>query len=155
MSSTDLERSRQFVNASGDVLTLDSPTEDLAGYLADVRDLESQLREEKAIVNRELLARLDKQAKWTVHASGLSLSAPSPEPAWEWDGAGLHAALTELADQDIISTDAVNAAVEIEHVYKVRKAGVSALWKIPALRGLIDQFREPKDKARYVKVTRT
>lgn len=153
--STEVQRAVQFANPlTGEVLTLGSPDADLAGYLADLREYESVLKEHKSMVNRELLARMDRSAKWTIHAGSLKLTAPSPDPGEEWDGAGLYTALCDLADQDLISTEAVNAAVEIQHVYKVKKAGVNALRKLPGVGQLVDRFCEPAEKARYVRVSR-
>lgn len=153
---TELVPATHFANpVTGEVLSLDSPTEDLGAYLADIRDLESRIREEKAIVNRELLARLDKQRKWTLPlGNGLKISAPSDEPGEEWDGAQLHEALCDLADDEVITTDAINAAVEIVVEYKVRKAGLNALRKNPRIAELIAPFCRQAERPRYVKVMR-
>lgn len=138
---------------TGELLTLDAPTEDLASLLADIRDFESVLKEQKALVNRELLARLDKNASWTQQAGDYKLSAPSPATGEEWDGAGLYAALCDLKDSGVISMDAVNLAVEIQHVYKVRKVGVNSLRKLPGVGQVVDRYCTPAEpKARYVSV---
>lgn len=153
---TDVERIPQLANpVTGEALTLASSDDELGRFLEDIREFESVIREHKALVNRELLARLDKRRNWTLHLDdGLKLTAPSDEPGEEWDGAGLYNALHDLADQDIIGTDAVNAAVEIEHTYKVKRAGVKSLRKSPTLAQVVDRFCTPAEKPRYVKVSR-
>lgn len=155
--SEELERAAQFANpVTGEVLTLASPDEDLGGYLEDLREFESLLREHKALVNRELLARLDKRRNWTLHLEGgLKLSAPSDEPDEKWDAAGLYQALCELADEELITMEAVNAAVEMITVFKVRKTGINALRKNPRLAETVNRFCEPSEKKRYVSVSRS
>ena len=115
---------------TGEVLNLDAPTEDLGGYLADVRETESMLREAKRLVTCELVSRFDQAAKWTVHAGGLKLSAPSPAPTEEFDAPALRDALLELVDQGLLSVEAVDAAVETVVSYKARKGGINALRKL-------------------------
>lgn len=155
--STDVEPVVQFASpVTGEVLTLASPDADLAQYMADIRELESQIREHKALINRELLARLDKRRNWTLHLEGgLKLSAPSDEPGEEWDGAGLHEALCRLTDEELITEEAVDAAVEIVTEYKVKKAGVNALRKNARLAEVVNRFCEPAEKRRYVSVGRS
>ena len=68
---------------TGELLSLASPDGDLGRYLADIRDLEGQIREHE-IVTRELLSRMDRAASWTVYDAGLKLSGASPAPSEEW-----------------------------------------------------------------------
>lgn len=152
---TDIVPGAQFAHPlTGELLTLDSPTEDLASYMIDLRDFELTLREHKQMVNRELLSRMDRQARWTLPAGDYKLSAPSPEPSQEFDGAELYDVLCALVEEGEITMDAVNAAVEIQHTYKVRAAGVKALRKLDGVREVIDRHATPVEKARYVKVSR-
>lgn len=149
-------RAVQFANpTTGEVLTLASADEDLLSYLADLREFKSVLEEHRRMVCRELAARRDKIGKWSWVAGDYQASVPSPDPGEEWDGAELHSALMEYVDQDILSIEAVNAAVEIQHVYKVRKAGVQALRKIVGVRDTIDRLARPVERGeRNVSVKR-
>lgn len=153
----ELARAFKFINpVTGEQLNLGAPDQDLASYLSDIRELESRIKEEKALVNCELLARLDKQRKWTLPLeNGLKLSAPSDAPSEEWDGEGLYQALCELADEELISTAAVDAAVEMEQVYKVKRAGIVALRKNARLAETVNRFCTPAERQRYVRVSRS
>jgi hypothetical protein len=102
----------------------------LAAYLADLRDFESQLREHKRAVTRELLARFDRTAKWTHHFEGLKIAGQSPAPTEEWDGLELREALLSLVDSGQLTVEAVDAAVEQVISLKVRKQGVAQLRKV-------------------------
>lgn len=153
--SEAVERGLQVANPlTGELLTIANASDrDLADYLVDVRELESSIREHKSLVNRELLARMDRNASWTLPAGDWKLSAPSPATGEEWDGAGLYAALCDLSDSGVITMDAVNLAVTIEHVYKVRAVGVKALRKLPGVGQVVDRFcTEAEPKQRYVSV---
>lgn len=154
--STDIAQSMTVVSPrTGEIITLSGTTEDLGAYLADVREHESLLKEAKRLVQRELVARMDRQAKWTIHAGGLKLSAPSPKPSEVWDGAELRAQLLALVDDDTLAIEAVDAAVEVIVDHKVHKAGVNALRSLggPA-REIVDALAEEPEKERYVSVTR-
>jgi hypothetical protein len=142
---------------TGEVLTLDSSTDDLGGFLADVRDHEAQLRDVKRLVNRELVRRMDHAAKWTVHAAGLKLRAPSPKPTEEWNGAELRAGLLALVDAGDLAIEAVDAAVETVTDYKVHKAGINALRSLGGrAAAIVDELAtRPPEKERYVSVERS
>lgn len=159
--STDLEHAQQIVNPkTGEALTLDSDTADLARYLDDIRELTSVLREADRFVSREIIRRMDAGAVgWTLHVPGFKVSAPSPQRKEEWDGADLYAALMQLVDQRLLTVEAVNAVVEQNIEFKVKKAGINTLRKLgddhPAVE-VIDRlavFSEP-DRNR-VKVDRS
>lgn len=139
---------------TGEVLSLDSPTEDLGTYLADVREFESLLKEAKGVVGRELLERMRKQACWTIHAGGLKLSAPASDTEEQFDGAALREALLELVDRGELAIEAVDAAVEVVTDYKVKRAGVNALRKRDDTRTIVDAYATEVPKQRYVKVER-
>ena len=140
---------------TGEVLELDSSTEDLAGYLADVREYESLLREAKNLVQRELLHRMDRAAKWTERVPKYKLSAPSPKPEEQWDGATLRARLLELVDTGALAIEAVDAAVETVVSFKIRKAGVNALRaQDGAAARIVDELVTTVEKDRRVTVTR-
>lgn len=156
--STDLQPVEEFVSpATGEVLTLASPTPDLAGYLADIRDLESRIREHKRVVTGELLARLDRNAAWTEHLSGgLKISSPSPAPVEEFDELALREELLQCVDRGELSIEAVDRAVETIVTYKARKTGINAIRKIsPEMEQLVNGYRRMVEKDRRVTVTRS
>lgn len=156
--STELSTPLTLVNpATGEALTLDSPTEDLGRFLADMREHESLWREAKNVVQGEIRNRMDQQKKWTLHVPGLKLTAPSPAAGTpeEWDGAALRSELLELADEGTLSIEAVDAAVEVIVTYKVHKAGINALRAgqgAPA--EIVDRLAMRGEKPRYVTVSR-
>lgn len=116
---------------SGDVLTLDSPSGDLARFLLEARDLEGRLREAKRAVSAEILARMDHRGTgWTETIGDLKISGDSPAPREDWDGAELFAELNALVDEGVIGVEAVNVAVETVITYKVRARGVAILRKL-------------------------
>lgn len=128
---TELELPRQFLNPlTGEALTLASPDEDLARWLADIREVESVIRENKKIVQREILSRMDRSASWTVRVPGFKLTGQSPAPVEEWDGVELRTALLGLVDEGLLTIEAVDGAVETVVAYKPRKAGIVKLRKL-------------------------
>lgn len=129
---TSVERAVQFANpVTGEVLHLGSPDVDLGRYLADLREFESVLREHKKMVQRELLSRMDRRAEWTAHLEGgLKLTGQSPKLQEDWDGAALKSALMSLVDEGVLAVEAVDAAVETEISFKVKKAGINRLRKL-------------------------
>lgn len=112
---------------TGEVIDLAAPDADLAGFLVDVREHESLLREAKNIVQRELPRRMDHAKKWTVHVPGFKLTGQSPKPEESWDGLDLRQALSPLVDRGDLSVEALDAAVETIVDYKVHKRGINAL----------------------------
>jgi hypothetical protein len=141
---------------TGEQLTLDHPTEDLARYLDSVRSLEWELRTQKRLVTEELLARMDKSASWTMHLPGMKVTGQSPAPEESWNGAELREALLRLADEGVITAEAVDAAVETVVSYKPRKAGISALRKLGGpVAEVVDSLRRLDQRDRRVSVTVT
>lgn len=156
--STDVKPVAQFANPiSGEVLTLDSPDEDLSRYLNDLREYKSVISEHKRMVDRELIRRMDKRAKYTFHfPGGLKISAPSPKPEESWDGAELRAALMEFVDRDVLSIETVTDAVEQSIEYTVKKRGVNSLRALGGEIGeLIEALCTKSDRDRYVSVGRS
>lgn len=115
---------------TGEVIPL---SEAKTAHIADARDyireLESQLREAKTILDGEVLSRMDADRKWTIKTGDWALTAPSPEPTVKYDAAALHAELEGLVADGVISGDAMARAVEEVVTYKARAAGVKALVK--------------------------
>jgi hypothetical protein len=156
MSEIVQTTSIQLVNpTTGELITLDSPTDDLANFLADMREHESLCREAKKLVTREVVSRMDKQASWTVHAGGLKLSTSSPAPTEEFDGPMLHEALQVLVDQGVISVEALDAAVETVIKYEPRRKGINALRKLGGRAAeIVNAHATEVHKDRYIKVER-
>lgn len=141
---------------TGETLDLQTaPDENLARFLADVRDYESRLKEAKAIVSREALRRMDAGASWTLRAGDYTLKGSSPAPSEEWDEIALLSDLHQLVDEGVITEDAAGAAVETVITYKVRKAGINALRKLPGVAQIVDRHSQPVEKTRYVSVGRS
>jgi hypothetical protein len=155
--SAELQQVERFPNPiTGEMLSLSSPDADLARFIADIRDYETQVRGLKSLVNAELLRRLDERLDgWTAHLEdGITISAPSPEPSDEWDAAGLRGALEELADKGTLPISAVDAAIEVVVSYKPKTAGLKVLRKA-GYGELLDRFVRKVEKARYIKVSRS
>lgn len=154
--SADLQPAEQFVNpTTGEVLTLASPDADLGHYLADIRDLESILREHKKIVTRELLSRMDRSASWTVYADGVKLSGASPKPTEEFNGPALHEALSALVDEGVLTVEAVDAAVETVVTYEPRKRGINSLRALGGrVKEIVDAHATEVTKDRRITVSR-
>lgn len=144
--------------ATGEVLALDAPTEDLAGWLVDVRDWEAQARDAKRVVTAEILSRLDRGASWTAHFpdAGIKISGDSPAPVEEWDGAELRTFLLDLVDEGVITVEAVDAAVQTVVTYKPRKAGINALRKLGGrAQEVVDALCRTVERDRRITVTRS
>ncbi len=158
--ATELERtviSSQVVHpGTGEVLSVrDAQDDQLARFMDEIRDYESRLREAKAIVNREMLRRLDLDGKWTRPAGQYTVSAPSPAPGEEFDGEALLTDLWGLVDAEEITSDAAERAVRREIVYKPQMAGIRALRKLGGnVLETVNRHATPVEKRRYVKVER-
>lgn len=153
---TAIDRAVQFANPlTGEVLCLTSPSLELGRYLADIREFESVIREHKRMVSRELLARMDKSASWTMRLEGVTITGQSPAPAEEWDGAELREALLALVDDGLLTIEAVDAAVETVVTFKARKAGISALRKLGGeVAGVVNRLCRSEERERRVTVSR-
>jgi hypothetical protein len=129
---TEREQLEHVLNPStGEIVTVrDATTDQLAEYLASVREFESLLREHKQAVTGEVLRRMDQEARWSVTVGDHKLSSRSPEPVIEYDGERLHAALQQLVAEDLIAPAAADAACERVVTYKPVKRGINALLKL-------------------------
>lgn len=155
--STELTQPITVTNPiTGEVLELSAPTPDLAQFIADVRDAESMLGEAKRYVSAEIIARLDKGASRKQRLeNGLEISAPSPQPLEEFDAAGLHEALQQLAIEGVIYETVASEAVVPVIEYKVQRRVVNGLRKLGGrVEETINRFVTKVEKDRYVKVTR-
>lgn len=154
--STELEPTAQVLSPkTGEVLSPDSPPATLGQFLADVREHESEVKEAKRTVTRWLVAHMDKSASWTIRTDGLKLSAPSPKPTEQFDGAALHEALSALVDEGLLTVEAVDAAVETVVSYEPRKRGINALRALGGrVAEVVDAHATTVEKDRYVSVSR-
>jgi hypothetical protein len=142
--------------ATGEIIAVhDAADEQLARFLDEIRDYELRLREAKAIVNRELLTRLDHDGRWTRHAGAFTLSAPSPAPGETFDAEKLRDALFELAGEGELTVDAVHRAIRTEVVYTPVAGELKALRKLGGpVAAAIDAHATRMERKRYVKVER-
>jgi hypothetical protein len=88
---------------TGEALSLDAPTADLARALDELKELTSRIREVRERIDEELLRRMDPRFM-DRHEGGFKVTAPSPAPKAEWDGAELALALVELGDSTSSTT---------------------------------------------------
>ena len=140
--------------ATGEVLDLNAAaTDELASYIARVRDLEGELRAAKRAVTAELLERMDRQAQWTVVAGEWKVSGDSPAPRVTYDAEALAAELQMLVDADLLAPNAAAKAVERVVSWKVSQAGVNALVKLGgAVADAVARHRVEETRERRVSV---
>lgn len=115
---------------TGELVPLHEATDaHIAAVRDHLKDLRSRIEEANRVIDQELLGRMDQDRCWTIHAGGLTLTAPSPAPAFEWDAPGLYSDLEAMVADGELSERAFVAAVEEVVGYKVKHAGVQALLK--------------------------
>lgn len=132
--------------ATGEILELDASTEMLARWLTEARELDERMREEKRRVVQELLARMDRDAQYTVRAGDMEIKGDGPAPPTEYDAEPLRRELEEFVDAEVISQDALDRAVEIVHVYKPRANGLKALVRQGGqLAEIVERHGRPKE----------
>lgn len=145
-----------FNPSTGEIIDLNSEDQTLVQFLDDLAQFEKELDSTRRTVNRELVARLDRSAKWTRHVGPYTLSAASPSPTEDWDGAALHEALAPFVDRGELSVEALDAAVETVVSYKPKKAGINALRKLGGdVKTTVDGLKREKEKGdRRVRIER-
>lgn len=150
---TQIGRPMLLNPATKEVFDLTAPTETLAEWMDATKQLQDDIKEQRAVVTQELLSRMDRACNWTQAAGELKVSAPSPAPTEEWDGAELRTALLELADRGVLDVAAVDAAVETVVTYKPRKAGINQLRRAGGeVAEVVDSLARTVEKPRYVSV---
>ena len=143
------------VRATGEIISLGAPTDILAECVDHLKDVRSQLNEALGEIDRELLARGDREAQWTVHAGPWKVSMDSPAPKVDYNGETLYHDLAALAVKGVISHEALDAAVEIITGYKVKVAGVNRLKKLgPKVVEVIERSASTSERRRSVRVER-
>lgn len=132
--------------STGEVLDLGAPTEQLARWLVEARELDEAMRSEKRRVVAELLSRMDREARYTLRIGDLELKGDGPEPPTEYDAQELREALTEFVDGDVISQEALDRAVEPVVTFKPRANGLKALLRQGGeLAETINRHARPRD----------
>jgi hypothetical protein len=153
--STEIATHQVIVPHTGEVLSLDSPPEELAALLTEVKEVESRLRELKGEVSVEIHRRMDMARKWTMAAGDYVLAGKSDALVTEYDPDLLAVVLTQLVDEGAITPDAMDEALESVSTWKVRKAGINALRKSAKFAELIDACGTEKEpEGRRVTVRR-
>ena len=142
--------------ATGEVIDLATATTDaLAAYLANVRDLEHTLREQKKAAQGEVLRRMDSEATWTVRVGDWKLTGASPAPKVVYDAEGLQADLQQLAADDLVAPAAVDRAVETVTSLRISQAGINSLVKLGgAVAEVVARHRREEPRDRRVSVSR-
>jgi hypothetical protein len=141
--------------ATGEVIRLSAATSVLAEQLESIRMLENRLRDAKALISDEVLARMDREGVWTAHLDGLTIKGSSPGSV-EYDAQGLWQDLQDFrtANPGVLSEEAVARAVAPVTVYKASARGVAALAKLGGeLAAIVRSNSRPASKPRRVTVT--
>jgi hypothetical protein len=142
--------------ATGELIALPDAADDALASLRDyLKDLRSRIAEANALLDTEVIRRMDQDRCWTIHAGGLTMTAPSPAPSDEWDAAGLYACLESMVADGELSERAFLAAVEEVVSYKVKHSGANALLKGGGtVAEAVEAHRTKVDKPRRVSVKR-
>jgi hypothetical protein len=161
MSSTDLTPHASDMPAvvdpvTGEALVLaDVPTDSLALFLSNAREIDSTLREQKKAVGREILARMDKEAKWSAALGDWNVKGDGPTKPTEYDAEQLYEALGEFVDAGVITEAAREDAVERTYAYKAKHRGIQALTKLGGgVAEVIRAHSREVEKDRRVSVSR-
>lgn len=141
---------------TGEALVLaDAPTDSLAGFLDHVREIETNLREQKKAVTAEIIDRMDREAKWTGEVGDYVIKGDGPTRPTEYDAEALHAALLEYVDAGAITDAALEAAIERTFTYKAKHRGLQALTKLGGdIAAVIHEHSREAEKDRRVSVKR-
>jgi hypothetical protein len=92
---------------------LRAPTEQLADMLLGAGEVRSKLGDIEKALSEELVSRMDRDATWTWHGAGMTVSAQSPTAGTEeYPPDALETALRELVDAGAISSAAAAKALQ-------------------------------------------
>lgn len=139
---------------TGEVITLDGPTDQLALFIQNVRDVEQAFRESKRAVAAELHRRMDAEATWTVRAGDWEISGESPSRV-EYDPTELHDRLTELLESDLITPRAMEDAIERVVTFKPKVRGINQLLKLGGVvREYVEKCQRPVERERRITIKR-
>ena len=90
---------------TGELVELTAPTNTLAQHLSAFRDLDTESRRAKNLIQEELIRRLDHEGKASFTAGEWKLSATAPG-ATEYDGDLAYAVLMRAVERGILSETA-------------------------------------------------
>ena len=139
--------------ATGEVIDLASPTEDLARLVDQIRDLEWRARQAKRAVTDELLRRMDRERVWTLETPDFKVSGKSDRPVKHWKVEQTRETLDQLAAEGLITQEAAGRAVQPRVEYRVMAKGMNALLASPDLAArLADCFTEGPPDDRTVRL---
>ncbi len=151
--STELEPRPVSVLAhptTGEVIDLGSSTDSLGLALAQLRQLEDQVKVAKRAISDEVIRRMDIDALWTHHGDGVKLTSRSPEQT-AYDIERLVETLARLAGEKKITEDAAKRCINLKP--EAKKAGINALLKSGGeVKEAILACEVPVDRPRSVKV---
>jgi hypothetical protein len=109
----------------------------LAVFIDGAKHFASIVREAEGMVSDELVYRMDRLGKWTIHEGDLTLKSSSPAAGTErYDDERLADALATLVEDDVIDAEAARAAIEWvvppppEPYWRQKPAGVKALLRL-------------------------
>jgi len=142
------------------ILVLREANEDtLASLIADLRDLDQQVRHTKRMVAQEIHRRMDAQAEWTLIGEHWKISSRSPAPRETYDAEQLRHLLMQwagAADSQIARgrLRAVEKAVTSKTEWIVRQAGINALKKLgdPVVDAALARTLVEEDASRPIKI---
>lgn len=130
----------------------DATLEELGDFCDALDEWRSRAHEAEAHARREVLRRMDREAKWTLYSDGFKFVGKSPAPHVSYkEPEKLRSALLALAADGVITMQAVDDAVP-----EIRKVGVvpgrlSALRKLGGrVATVIESFtgeRNPTDRS--------
>lgn len=138
---------------SGELISLDAPSDDLIALRVRLKELAAQLRGVNAAIDDEIRRRMDQDARWTISVPGVGkASAPSPAPGLDVpDPAALNKVLQGMLDREEITAAAKYAAIEPKPIeYTVKTAGIKALMKRDDLLPLLQTVIRPAESKRPV-----
>lgn len=156
MNSGALERTDRHVliPGSGEVVSLDDATDQLAGHRLWLKDMAEAMRDASRVIDNELLRRADKAVTYTYRGGGLEVTMDGPDRK-VYDAEPLRADLLELAGRGVIDEAAVEKAVKVETTYKAMASGIKALKKLGgAVVEAIERHESENPRPRQVRVAR-
>lgn len=151
-----LERTNRHISLpfGKGTLDLDAPTDHLGLAIANLRDIKAAIDTAVRDINDELIARADKDASYTYRGNGVEITLDGPGRTDITDPDGLRTALLALVEDDVITVQAVDAAVQEVVTFKASKRGLGALKKLGGrVADVIAGFEQPTTRPRAVRVT--
>lgn len=109
-----------LVPLTGELIKLDSPTDEIARITQQIREMEQELYRARNQLNEELVRRLDHEnlRKAEVGAFIISVDAPN---AVDWDVRQLEMVLHGFVDHDELSADAVDRILPSKRSVSIRE----------------------------------